>query len=213
MKTTPQNDAATGTKNDSKDATDLPKVIVAPELLAEGAAASDPKVEKAEGTQLPAAEGATTDAAAGAAGDTVADTGSGIRDTVVDQQPPAAQTQTASADNGADAGKGDEEDDLPVNDGRVLKYGLMAAAILGVIALFGVAFVVARNSVGTPASATAPASAPATAAGPLPLPEVRTPAPRLIDATGCRRGQYRVEGNQLVFTNCATLELAEPPAR
>jgi hypothetical protein len=95
-----------------------------------------------------------------------------------------------------------------VNDGRTLKYGLAAAAILGVIALFGVGYAVVRNSSATTPTVVVPASAPAAPVSTLP--EVRTPAPRLIDATGCRRGQYRIEGNQLVFTNCATLELSEP---
>ncbi|HSD12023.1 MAG TPA: hypothetical protein VLC10_00555 [Patescibacteria group bacterium] len=195
MKTTPQTDA-TGTKNDSNGtSTEQPSVIVSPELLADGATqdGGTPKAEKTEEMPQPPLE-----ATAGPVGDATAQTAS-------------TTAPTANADTGADAGR-DEEDKLPTNDGKGLKYGLMAAAILGVIALFGIAFVVARNSVGPATSVTAPATAPAPAA-PLPLPEVRTPAPRLIDATGCRPGQYRVEGNQLVFTNCATLQLAEPPAR
>ncbi len=195
MKTTPQTDAA-GTKNDSTGAsTEQPSVIVSPELLADGATqdGGTPKVEKIEELPQPPLQ-----AAVGATGDATA-------------QAASATAPTANADNGADAGK-DDEDKLPTNDGKGLKYGLMVAAILGVIGLFGIAFVVARNSVGPATSVAPPATAPAPA-DPLPLPEVRTPAPRLIDATGCRAGQYRVEGNQLVFTNCATLQLAEPTAR
>lgn len=200
MKTTPDTDT-TGTKSDANGKNDLPSVIIDEAALkGDGAAAGTPKVEKTEEmTQPPVVEGTADASAAGTAGDPTA---------------PTATAPTATADNGADAGK-DEEDKLPVNDGKGLKYGLVAAAILGVIALFGVAFVVARNSVSSPAPQIAvPTTGAASPGAPVPtLPEVRTPAPRLIDATGCRRGQYRVEGNQLVFTNCATLELAEPPAR
>lgn len=212
MKTTPDTDTA-GTKNDStaNGKGDLPSVIVDPAVMADGATGDTTKVEKTEEmTQPPVLEGAAANdaAAAGTTGDATAQAATAGAPTA----PSAAPT--ASADNGADTGK-DEEDKLPINDGRGLKYGLMAAAILGVIGLFGVAFVVARNSVSAPApSISVPASGATSPGAPVPtLPEVRTPAPRLIDATGCRRGQYRVEGNQLVFTNCATLELAEPAAR
>ena len=116
----------------------------------------------------------------------------------------------AAADKGGET-VDDDEPQLPVKGGKWLTNGLIVAAILGVIALFGVAFVVVRNTASSPAVVVP--SAPVPAAPLSTLPEVRTPAPRLIDASGCRRGQYRIEGNQLVFTNCATLELAEPPAR
>lgn len=211
MKTTPDTDAA-GTKNDStaNGKGELPSVIVDPAILADGAKNDTPKVEKTEEMpQQPLNEGAATDAAAaGNAGDATA------QGATADASNGSAAAPTASADNGADTGK-DDEDKLPVNDGKGLKYGLMAAAILGVIGLFAVAFVVARNSVSAPAPSIAvPASGATSPGAPLPtLPEVRTPAPRLIDATGCRPGQYHVDGNQLVFTNCATLELAAPPAR
>ncbi len=207
---TPQTDtAATGTTNDSSanGKAELPSVIVDPAVMADGANAGTPKVEKTEEMpQPPVAANAAADLA------DAGTTGNGDASAQTAQTPAGAPT--ATADNGADAGK-DEEDKLPVNDGKGLKYGLMAAAILGVIGLFAIAFVVARNSVPAPAPSIAvPAQGAPSPAGPLPtLPEVRTPAPRLIDATGCRPGQYRVEGNQLVFTNCATLQLAEPPAR
>jgi len=184
-----QNQSNTGTQNESNGAED-PKVVIDPSVLAEaqGAApeaaadtADTAKVEKTEAMPI-------APVASGSAGGNAA--------------PPPADK----------AGEGDD-DPLPINDGKTLKYGLAAAAVLGVIALFGVGFMVVRNS----APATTPTvvlPAPASAPGASPtvptLPEVRTPAPRIIDATGCRRGQYRLEGNQLVFTNCATLELSEP---
>lgn len=209
MSTTPQNDSVgTNTSNGtSNGSSDEPKVIIDPAVLAEGAQDTSGKVEKTE--PMPAQP------------DAAAATGAGDGSTVT---PPAASSSpdpatTAPADN---AGKveEDEEPKLPTNDGRMLKYGLAAAAIVGAIGLFVIAYAFVRNSAPTATTAPVPVvvqSAPAGATAPaVPgavVPEVRTPAPRRIDATACTRGQYVIEGNELVFRNCALLELAEPAGR
>ncbi|HTK05088.1 MAG TPA: hypothetical protein VL500_05875 [Candidatus Eisenbacteria bacterium] len=190
-----QNDTASNATDSSVKADangkSEPTVVVDQSVLDEAAAATGaattgtPTVEKTEAMPIPPV-------ATAPAGDTAV--------------PPAA-SPTAPA-----AGKDDDDDaQVPLNDGRNLKYGLGALGVLAIIGLFIVGYMVLRNSAPTPTVVIpAPASAPVAGAAPAAtLPEVRTPAPRLIDATGCRRGQYRIEGNQLVFTNCATLELSE----
>lgn len=198
---TQQNDTvSTSTESNPADANGKsePTVIVEQSVLDEAAAAaagttgSEPtdtaKVEKTEAMPIPpiAASAPAPDAAV---------------------PPPAAPA----------AGKVDDDEDakVPLNDGRNLKIGLGVLALLAVAGLFLVGFLVLRNSGASTAPTVVIPAAPAAAGASEPapaatLPEVRTPAPRLIDATGCRRNQYRIEGNQLVFTNCATLELAEP---
>lgn len=194
MKTTPdtQTDATGSTTNGAPST-----VQVDPSLLAEADAAKT----KVDGAPVTDDAGKTAE---------------------IPVQPAAAAAGNPGDGGATQPGASDKDDDepqLPVGSGKGLKYGLIAAAVLGVIALFAVAFAVVRNNATTSSSPTVavPSPSPAVPAAPVAplstLPEVRTPAPRLIDASGCRRGQYRIEGNQLVFTNCATLELAEPPAR
>ena len=204
MSTTPQNDSVgTSTSNGtSNGSSDEPKVIIDPAVLADGAQTTD-KVEKTESmpAQPDAATATGTDgsAAAPAAGSSPAD--------------PAATLPAANASKDDE----DEEPKLPTNDGRTLKYGLAAAAIVGAIGLFVIAYAFVRNNAPTATPTVVVPSAPAGVTAPVApgavVPEVRTPAPRRIDATGCTRGQYVIEGNELVFRNCALLELADPASR
>lgn len=204
MSTTPQNDSVgTSTSNGSSNGTsDEPKVIIDPAVLADGAQDTSGKVEKTE--PMPAQPDATASPSDGTAAAPAA-TGSST---------DAATTQPA-----ANAGKDeeDEEPKLPTNDGRNLKYGLAAAAIVGAIGLFVIAYAFVRNNAPTATPTVVVPSAPAGVTAPVApgavVPEVRTPAPRRIDATACTRGQYVIEGNELVFRNCALLELAEPAGR
>lgn len=206
MSTTPQNDTVgSSTSNGSSNGTgDEPKVIIDPAILADGAQDTSGKVEKTE--PMPAQPDATTastsDGTAGAptaAGSSPAD--------------PAATMPAANASKDDE----DEEPKLPTNDGRNLKYGLAAAAIVGAIGLFVIAYAFVRNNAPTATPTVVVPSAPAGVTAPVApgavVPEVRTPAPRRIDATGCTRGQYVIEGNELVFRNCALLELADPAGR
>lgn len=202
MSTTPQNDSVgTSNSNGSSTGNDEPKVIIDPAILADGAQASS-KVEKTE--QMPVQPDATTASTSDGTADASAAAGSSPAD-------PAATLPAANASKDDE----DEEPKLPTNDGRNLKFGLAAAAIVGAIGLFVIAYAFVRN---TPATTTvvvpsAPAGVTAPVAPGAVVPEVRTPAPRRIDATGCTRGQYAIEGNELVFRNCALLELAEPAGR
>lgn len=195
MSTTPQNDSVgTSTSNGtSNGSSDEPKVIIDPAVLADGAQTTD-KVEKTE--PMPAQpDAATATGTDGAAAD------------------PAATLPATNASKDDE----DEEPKLPTNDGRTLKYGLAAAAIVGAIGLFVIAYAFVRNNAPTATPTVVVPSAPAGVTAPVApgavVPEVRTPAPRRIDATGCTRGQYVIEGNELVFRNCALLELAEPAGR
>jgi hypothetical protein len=201
------NTASTGTPSSdaSKTVVDEPKVIIDPSIAADGAqpAGTVPKTEPME--QQPDLT-STSSASSAPANEPV-------------QAPSVdASATTASAPAGAPAGGNsaadDEEPQVPLKTGKYAKIGLVAAAVAGVAGLFLVAFLLLKGGEGGQAPVVVvPPRSTSASAGTAPaatLPEVRTPAPRRIDATGCTRGQWSIEGNELVFRNCAQLELAEP---
>lgn len=205
----------------------LPKVIIDDSVATEAAAAATGSAPEATGTSPDASSASAETADAGTTSSSPeptvpmeavppADPASNVPDLTVST---VATSGARVGDQAAPSGKGADDDEpieLPLRNRGFKKAGIFAglAAGMGALVLAAYLLIGATSSTrGGSASPEAPAAPPPVAAPSVgTLPEVRVPAPRLIDAHNCRAGQYRIEGTQLVFTNCATVTLHEPTA-
>jgi hypothetical protein len=178
-----------GKKDAAGQAEDLPSVIIDEAALNQLNQTEQPGNQTAEAKTAPVA----------AETEPVAETGAdAASEEDLAQAPESQANETAEAAGTDDLDIDEEMEALAKREQKMKLAGKIAivavAVLISCLLVYGIMRVVGDNVADGVTALTGGTESGVT---------VVTPAIKAIDASGCKRGQWYLDGNQLVFKNCA----------